>query len=109
MDELRKFARYFRPYKKSLVVGVFCILASTVFGLLIPVYVGRAVDDLGAGPTWEKITRSSLLVVAASVVSGVFLFLQRRILIGMSRHVEYDVRRDFYAHLQRRSEERRVG
>jgi ATP-binding cassette subfamily B protein len=101
MDDLRKFALYFRPYKKSLVVGVLCILASVVVGLLIPVFVGQAVDDLGAGPTWEKVTRSALLVVAASIVSGVFLFLQRRILIGMSRHVEYDLRQDFYAHLQR--------
>src|SRR5215208_4690651 len=101
MDDLRKFALYFRPYKKSLVVGVFCILASTVFGLLIPVYVGRAVDELGAGPTWERITRLSLFIIGASVVSGIFLFLQRLILIGMSRHVEYDLRQDFYAHLQR--------
>ncbi|HEX8282146.1 MAG TPA: ABC transporter ATP-binding protein [Pyrinomonadaceae bacterium] len=101
MDDLRKFARYFRPYKKSLVVGVLCILASTVVGLLIPVFVGRAVDDLRTGPTWENVTRSALLVVGASLVSGVFLFLQRRILIGMSRHVEYDLRQDFYAHLQR--------
>jgi ATP-binding cassette subfamily B protein len=101
MDDLRKFARYFRPYKKSLVVGVFCILASTVFGLLIPIYVGRAVDELGAGPTWEAVTRLSLLIIGASLVSGIFLFLQRLILIGMSRHVEYDLRQDFYAHLQR--------
>jgi ATP-binding cassette subfamily B protein len=101
MDDLRKFALYFRPYKTSLVVGVLCILAGTVAGLLIPVFVGQAIDDLGAGPTWEKITRSALLVVGASLVSGVFLFLQRRILIGMSRHVEYDLRQDFYAHLQR--------
>ncbi|MDT7778261.1 MAG: ATP-binding cassette, subfamily multidrug efflux pump [Acidobacteriota bacterium] len=101
MDDLRKFAAYFRPYKKSLVVGILCILASVVIGLLVPVFVGHAVDDLRAGPTWEKITRSALLVVGASAVSGVFLFLQRRILIGMSRHVEYDLRQHFYAHLQR--------
>ncbi len=102
MDDLRKFALYFRPYKKSLAVGVFCILASTVFGLLIPVYVGRAVDEFKNNtPTWENITRLSLFIIGASVVSGVFLFLQRRILIGMSRHVEYDLRQDFYAHLQR--------
>src|SRR5215204_7332590 len=113
MDDLRKFALYFRPYKKSLIVGVFCILASTVFGLLIPVYVGRAVDELGAGPTWENVTRLSLFIIGASVVSGIFLFLQRLILIGMSRHVEYDLRQDFYAHLQRQSltffQEHRTG
>ncbi|NOT62282.1 MAG: ABC transporter ATP-binding protein, partial [Acidobacteria bacterium] len=30
-----------------------------------------------------------------------FLFLQRRTLINMSRYVEYDFRQDFYAHLQK--------
>src|ERR1043165_6852693 len=36
IDDLRKFARYFRPYKKSLVTGIVCILASVVIALLIP-------------------------------------------------------------------------
>ena len=92
MNDLRKFARYFRPYKKSLVLGVLCILVSVVVGLLVPLYVGRAVDELRAAPTWGKITRAALVILGVSVVSGLFLFLQRRILIGMSRHVEYDLR-----------------
>src|SRR5947209_8303779 len=99
MNDLRKFARYFRPYKKSLIIGILCILASTVVGLLIPLFVGQAVDDLMTGVTWTKLTRYSLIILGVSLVSGTFLFLQRRILIGMSRHVEYDLRRDFYAHL----------
>ena len=100
MDDLRKFARYFRPYKKSLVTGILCILASVIIALLIPLIVGQAVDDLQkTGVTWQKLTRYSLLILGVSLVSGAFLFLQRRILIGMSRHIEYDLRRDFYAHL----------
>ena len=100
MNDLRKFARYFRPYQRSLVLGVVCILVSVVVGLLVPLYVGLAVDDLRAEPTWEKVTRYGLLILGASAVSGLFLYWQRRILIGMSRHVEYDLRQDFYAHLQ---------
>src|ERR1044072_7831523 len=99
MHDLRKFARYFRPYKTSLIIGILCIVASVVFALLIPHLVGRAVDDLGEQITWAKVMRAGLLILGASVLSGIFLFLQRRILIGMSRHVEYDLRRDFYAHL----------
>ena len=99
MNDLRKFARYFRPYKTSLIVGIFCILASVGFGLLVPLIVGRAVDDLQQGVTWGKLTRYAVSVLGVSLTSGIFLFLQRRILIGMSRHVEYDLRRDFYAHL----------
>jgi ATP-binding cassette, subfamily B, multidrug efflux pump len=99
MHDLRKFARYFRPYKKSLIIGILCIVASVVFGLLIPLIVGRAIDDLRVEATWEKITRAAFLILGASIISGTFLFLQRRILIGMSRHIEYDLRRDFYARL----------
>ena len=101
MHELRKFARYFRPYKGSLVVGIVCIFASVVVGLVIPWLVGRAVDSLHTGVTWASLTRYALIILGVSFISGAFLFLQRRILIGMSRRVEYDLRQDFYAHLQR--------
>jgi ATP-binding cassette subfamily B protein len=102
MDDLRKFARYFRPYKKALVVGILCIVGSTAFGLMTPLLVRHAVDDLTAqGINWWVISRYALTILGVSIVSGIFLFLQRRVLIGMSRHVEYDLRQDFYAHLQR--------
>ena len=99
MDDLRKFTRYFLPYKISLITGILCILASVVFNLAIPLFVGQAVDENWTEVSWSKLTASALKVLGASVASGTFLFLQRRILIGMSRHVEYDLRRDFYAHL----------
>lgn len=100
MDDLKKFTRYFRPYKKELITGIICIVASVVVGLFIPLLVGRAVDGLRADVTWAKLTRYALLILGVSLVSGTFLFLQRRILIGMSRHVEFDLRQDFYRHLQ---------
>ncbi len=100
MHELRKFTRYFRPYKASLVAGILCIFASVVIGLIVPWLVGHAVDSLHDGLTWWALTRYALVILGVSAVSGLFLFLQRRILINMSRHVEYDLRQDFYAHLQ---------
>jgi ATP-binding cassette subfamily B protein len=100
MDDLKKFTRYFRPYKKELITGILCIVASVVVGLFIPLLVGRAVDGLRADVTWAKLTRYALVILGVSLVSGAFLFLQRRILIGMSRHVEFDLRQDFYRHLQ---------
>ena len=99
MDDLRKFARYFLPYKVELTIGIACIAASVVSNLYIPIIVGHAIDANWVEITWTRVTISALKVLGASVVSGTFLFLQRRILIGMSRKVEYDLRRDFYAHL----------
>jgi ATP-binding cassette subfamily B protein len=99
MDDLRKFARYFRRYKLQLTIGIACIFGSVVAGLYIPLIVGQAVDENWTGVSWTKLTISAGKVIAASVISGGFLFLQRRILIGMSRNIEYDLRKDFYNHL----------
>src|SRR5882762_2772744 len=113
MDDLRKFSRYFLPYKLSLTVGIACILASVLFNLYIPIIVGRAVDANWTRISWSVLTLSVAKVLGASLISGGFLFLQRRILIGISRQVEYDLRQDFYAHLvdqpQTFFQEHRVG
>ena len=113
MDNLRKFARYFLPYKVELTFGIACIVASVVFNLYIPIIVGHAIDANWVEITWSRLTISALKVLGASMVSGTFLFLQRRILIGMSRKVEYDLRHDFYIHLvdqpQSFFQEHRIG
>jgi len=99
MEQLKKFARYFSPYKWHIISGIFFILVSMVFGLLVPYLVGIAVDDLAAGITWEKIIYYPMVILAVNFMSGVFLFLQRRFLINASRHIEYDMREEFYATL----------
>jgi len=99
MEELRKFARYFKPYKWSILSGILFILGSMAFGLFIPYLVGQAVDDLGKQVTWNKVLYYPLVILGINSVSGVFLFLQRRLLINTSRHIEFDMRQDFYAAL----------
>jgi ATP-binding cassette subfamily B protein len=99
MNDLRQFLRYFRPYRASLIVGIVCIIAGVIFNVSIPLIVGRAIDAKWTEVTWTKLTIAAAKVLGASAFSGLFLFLQRRILIGMSRHVEYDLRNDFYARL----------
>ncbi|HMJ08450.1 MAG TPA: ABC transporter ATP-binding protein [Pyrinomonadaceae bacterium] len=96
MEQLRKFATYFKPYKWHILSGIFFILVSMAFGLLIPYLVGQAVDDLAAGVTWNKIIYYPLVILGVNLMSGVFLFLQRRLLINASRHIEYDMREKFY-------------
>ena len=113
MDDLKKFARYLSPYKVELIIGILCIIAGVIFNLYIPLIVGNAIDENWTEISWRKLTISALKVLGASVISGAFLFLQRRILIGMSRKVEFDLRQDFYTHLvdqpQSFFQEHRVG
>jgi ATP-binding cassette subfamily B protein len=99
MEQLKKFARYFKPYKWYLFGGIFFILCSMAFGLFVPFMVGKAVDDLGRGVTWNKILYYPLVILGINLMSGIFLFWQRRLLINTSRHIEYDMRQDYYAAL----------
>jgi ATP-binding cassette subfamily B protein len=99
MEELKKFARYFSPYRLNVIFGILFILCSMSFGLAVPYLVGQAIDDISAEPTWNKIVYYPLVILGINFLSGVFLFWQRRLLINASRHIEYDMRRDFYASL----------
>ena len=60
-----------------------------------------AVDDLYKGVTAEKLGRYAIILFAIAVVSGLFKYAMRQTVIAISRHVEYDLRNDLFAHLQR--------
>ena len=59
-----------------------------------------AIDDLTRGVTRAKLAVYGGLLLAIGLVGGYFRFLMRRILIGASRNIEYDMRNDFFAHLE---------
>ncbi len=99
MDPIKKFALFVKPYKWSMIAGIFFILVSLLFGLFVPYLVGLAVDDLSVEITWPKIIYYPLIILGVNAMSGVFLFLQRRVLINTSRHIEFDMREAFYKSL----------
>lgn len=101
MKRLRLLLPYLRRYPWHLAAGIGCIVLSVAFGLITPVLIGRAVDSLWREVSTGVLLRFSLLIVGATAIQGLFNFGQRRILVAMSRHIEYDLRQDFFAHLER--------
>src|SRR5882672_6699907 len=99
MNDLRKLIRYFRPYRLSLTIAITCILGYVLFNLSIPLIVGKAIDANWNDVSWARLTIAALKVLGLSAVGGFFLFLQRNIINRISRHIEYDLRQDFYASL----------
>lgn len=93
---------YLKKYRWRSVFGTLFVFISVTLGVITPRYTGVAIDYLGAGnATSAGLMRYVALIVGSQILSGVFLFCQRRTLINMSRYIEYDLRQDFYAHLQR--------
>jgi len=101
MTPLRRLLDYFSRYRRSLTLGALCVVGSSVFSLIKPVIIGSAVDTLSGNFTRGLLVRYGLLLIGTAAAEGIFLYLLRWILIGMSRHMEYDMRNDFYQHLQR--------
>ncbi len=59
------------------------------------------IDALQSNLSQDIIVRYALMIVGAAVVSGVFRFLIRQTIIVISWQIEYDLRYDFWAHIQR--------
>jgi ATP-binding cassette subfamily B multidrug efflux pump len=60
-----------------------------------------AVDDLYKGVTAEKLGRYALILFLIALAGGAFKYWMRLRVIGISRHVEFDLRNDLFAHLLR--------
>src|SRR6185312_7778608 len=68
--------------------------------ILFPQVIGRAINDLNVGVTQHKIVTYSLALIGIAVSKGIFQFLMRWILIGISREIEFDLRNDLFEHLE---------
>jgi len=101
MSPIRRLQRYVVRYRRKFVLGLSCIVVTRSVTLAGPTVLGYAVDDLTRGVTAAKLAGYGALLIAIGLVGGFFMFLQRRILIGASRDIEYDMRNDFFAHLEK--------
>ena len=77
-----------------------CVVLSSTFQLLGPWVLKFAIDDLSRAVTRQKLVTYASLILAVACVRAVFLFLMRRIIIGASREIEYDIRNDFFSKLE---------
>jgi ATP-binding cassette subfamily B protein len=96
----RRLLAYARRYRGAFILGLVCVVITRSVALAGPLVLGRAIDDLTRGVTAVKLAAYGALLLGIGLVGGVFQFLQRRILIGASRDIEYDIRNDFFAKLQ---------
>ena len=78
-----------------------CVVLANSIALTQPHVLRLAVDDLYRGVTSAKLARYALILLGIAALGGVFKFLMRHFVIGISRHVEFELRNDLFAHLER--------
>ena len=98
---LRPLFPYLRRYPRDFVWGGLAAVISNAIWIFFPQVLRIAIDDLNHGVTRQKIFLYAGLLVPISAAKGVFLFLTRWIIIGISREIEFDLRNDLFRHLER--------
>jgi ATP-binding cassette subfamily B multidrug efflux pump len=106
MKSLLRLLPYLNKYRKTLLWGLLTVIVSNSFSVATPFFIGKAIDTLKNGLDAHSISRSDLLtyalmIVGFSVAAGFMTYLTRQTIIVVSRLIEFDLRNDFLAHLQK--------
>ncbi|PLK45714.1 ABC transporter ATP-binding protein [Emticicia sp. TH156] len=118
MKHLAYLNKFLLKYKWYLILGTIFTIISNLFGI-IPAQVVRHALDLVKetydvyllfdntrvqndmyGVFSTSIGVYGLLILVMAILKGIFLFAVRQTLIVMSRHIEYDMKNEIYAHYQ---------
>ena len=103
LDRLKPLAPYLKRYWKHLAWGGVAVLLYNTIKVLLPLVIGHAIDDLRTGVSQQKILHHALRLLVIAALSAVFLFITRQVIIGASREIEFDLRNDLFANLERQS------
>ena len=100
LGDLGPLLSYMRRYRWGYVRGTLACVATNIVAVQFPRVLGMAVERIERGTTLEIILIFALILVAISLVKGIFLYAQRWILIGISREIEFDLRNDLFRKLE---------
>ncbi len=118
MKELSHLNKYFLKYKSYLLLGLLFVILSTIFQILPAQLVRFALDlvaenlstyksfdnlelqDIFRETINQSIVFYGVLILVIALLRGIFLFLVRQTIIVMSRHIEYDLKNEIFAHYQ---------
>src|SRR5947209_10770978 len=101
LRNLRPLLPYVKRYRWSYAFGSLCVFLTNGIWILFPLVLGKAADDLHEDVTRHKLFIYACLLLGIAVTKGIFQFLTRWVVIGISRDVEFDLRNDLFARLER--------
>ena len=101
MTPVRRLFPYIRRYRREYLLGFVSLMVCSAMFSVAPRVLQFAVDDLYTGVTRAKLAGYGGLLLLIAGIAGYFRYQMRRIIISASRGFEYDLRNDFFAHLER--------
>jgi len=97
---LRPLFPYLRKHRMTFWIGALCVLFHNGVWILFPMVIRDAVRDLNTEVTPHTLRKYAFYLLAVAVTKGIFQYLTRWILIGVSREIEFDLRNDLFLQLE---------
>ncbi len=99
---LRRLSVYLRRNAVYYSVWAFLTLAYVASFIAFPILVGRAIETgVEQGATSDVFLWNCVLLFGVALVRSVLRFASRLLVFNAAREVEYEMRNDLFAHLQR--------
>ncbi len=92
---------YVYRYRVRMSLGLLALALASAASIMAPFVLGRAVDSLREGVSTEKLLFFAGLTIGIQALDSGFRYITRIFVSGSSRCIEYELRNDVYAHLQR--------
>ncbi|ATA94559.1 ABC transporter [Capnocytophaga canimorsus] len=112
MTELRYLRKYFYKYRYYLILGIFITIIARIFSLVMPEYVQNsitAIEQYATLPEKEGnqikqiLLQYVLIIIGATLLSALFTFFMRQLIINVSRYIEYDLKNEIFVKYQQLS------
>jgi len=94
---------YVRRYWRQYLLGGLCLLGTATLVMWIPWWIREAVRTIEHGGSLGDVTYYAMLIIAAAIVQGAVRTYSRALIFNAGRNIEYDLRNDLFAHLQKLS------
>ena len=98
---MRRLQGYLLRYRWRYAAGGICLLATATLAMAVPYLLKRAVDAISHGAAARQVTAYAGIIIAIAVVQAVVRTFSRALIFNVGRDVEYDLRNDLFAHLQK--------
>ena len=92
---------YLRRYWRRYFLGAVCLLVTVTLVMWIPWWIREAVRVIEQGGSLSDVTFYAGLIGAAALAQGLVRTYSRALIFNAGRNVEYDLRNDLFAHLQK--------
>lgn len=98
---MQRLKGYLWRYWKRYLIGVLCLAVTATLIMVVPWWIRAAVRTIEQGGPIEDVVFYAMMIIVAAVAQGLVRTFSRFLIFNAGRDIEYDLRNDLFAHLQK--------